>query len=1028
MTVALSPPAEKRLYRFDEFLVDPMRRVLLRDDEAVQVTPKALSLLLVLLESHGEVVAKDALIRRVWASAYVSDANLTQNVSSLRKALGERAGERRYVVTVPGQGYCFAAPVEVIEEPPAAAAVLRALPEPAAVPAGDPAAAPAHRPRPRLVLGLLALVLVLSLSWALARFARGPLAPAEALSGAAPARRPSVAVLGLRDLSGGADTRWIGTALAEMLTTDLAAGSGVRVVSREEVARARRFVDIEETGLLAEGSLAGIRSILGADRAVVGTYLVLGKDERRLRVDLRVLRVHDGELVASLSETGEESELLDIVTRAGTRLRQALGYGAPSPGQARSARKLQPAAPEALRLYSLGLDLMRSNEAARAREVLQQAAQADPRSAAIRAALSEALEGLGQDAPARQEAQKALELAAGASREERLGMEARLQILDAQWGRASEIYRSLWTFYPDDLDYGLRLCKSLWRAGRMAEALDTVAALRRLPPPLRDDPRIDLLETKIGARLSDRVRALRAADAAAAKGRKSGEMMIVAEALISRGNVLRVMGQTEAAIAAFRQARRLAEADGHPFATGQALANLGAALQDRGDLAEAEVVQREALAIAERLGSSVGLAAQLQALGRLARQQGDLTRAADLLERSLVLHVRNRDGLSEARTLDELGVVLTERGDVEGARERLERALEVIRSVSGRRDEALILGHLAQVLERQGDLSEALRQHERAFAIQRRIGDRGGAADTLVESASTLSRLGDLEGARWRLKLALQAYRRLGNRMGVAQVLDRLSGLDYRMGDLAASRRLSDLELGIAAETGSTDLLAGALRRSGRTDWAMGRFGEARRAFERALALRLEEGDETEAMSIRLDFARLALAEERYGEAERLARAAADWHRERGMGSNEAAALSLLAEALLGQGRLAAAQEAAERARERTESSEDREMRVLVAARLARVDAAAGRPADGIRELRRRIPEAQAEGYVNAALQARLALGEILLAGEDQAAGRALLLEVRAEAEARGFLLLARRAEEALGVTVSRGDTAGWKG
>jgi DNA-binding winged helix-turn-helix (wHTH) protein len=61
----------------------------------VQVTPKALSLLLVLLERPGEVVEKSELIQKVWPDTYVTEANLTQNISFLRKALGERANDRR---------------------------------------------------------------------------------------------------------------------------------------------------------------------------------------------------------------------------------------------------------------------------------------------------------------------------------------------------------------------------------------------------------------------------------------------------------------------------------------------------------------------------------------------------------------------------------------------------------------------------------------------------------------------------------------------------------------------------------------------------------------------------------------------------------------------------------------------------------------------------------------------------------------------------------------------------------------------
>ncbi|MEA2561225.1 MAG: hypothetical protein QOH06_2729 [Acidobacteriota bacterium] len=1025
---AMAVQVEKRVYRFDEFLADPVRRVLLRDSEAVQVTPKAFSILLVLLENQGQVVGKDELVRQVWVSSRVSDANLTQNVSSLRKALGERAGDGKYVVTIPGQGYCFAAPVEMVAEEPFPSPRPEALPEslPEVIPQPLPSPARAARPALRIVTGLLVLVLLLGLSWSLSRLARGPLAPSEDLGRIAPPRRPSVAVLGFRDLALSPERRWIGTALTEMLTTELDAGDGVRVVSRKKVDRARQFVDIEASGDLAGGSLPRIRSIVGADRVVVGTYLSLpGENGRRIRVDLRVLRASDGDVVASLAETGDESDLFDLVTRAGARLRLALGYVAPSREQARSARTLQPADPEALRLYSLGLDRLRSFDELRALDALQQAAQADPRSAVIRSALSEALEQLGHDVRAREEAQKAVELASGAPREERLGMEARLQALNRQWDQASATYRSLWTFYPDDLEYGLQLATALMRAGRSEEALEMIAALRRLPAGLREDPRIDLLESNIAGRASDRAVEMRAATAALVKGRRSGEILIVAQALLAQGNSLQARGETEPALVAFREARRLAEAEGHPYVLGMALANLGAALQARGEFAEAEKIHRDALEIAERLGSSRGIASQLQSLGKLHQQRGELTEAADLLERSLPWQVRNGDRMNEARTLDALGLVLAARGDLDGARERFASALEISRAIHLRRDEATVLSHLGQVLERQGDLSEALRQHEQAFSVLRQLGDPDGAAEALVESATTLSRLGNLAGAQWRLKLALRAYRRLGNRLGMAEVLDRLSGLEYRMGDLAASRRLSNLELQIARETGSKALLGEALRRSARADWAMGRLAEARRDFERALTLRLQEGEDAEAMGIRLDLTRLAISEGRYDEAGRLAREASEWYESREMAGNEAQGRSLLAEALLRQGRLAAAQEAAERARDRAERSEDREMHVLVAARLARVDAAGGQAGKGIGELRRRIPEAQAEGYVNAVLQARLALGELLLAAGEVEAGRAALLEVRSEAQARGFALLARRADAAL---ASGGDFSEWKG
>jgi len=96
-------------YQFGPFRIDAAKRVLLREGATVPLTPKCFEILLALVESGGEVVSKDDLMKRVWPDSFVEDGNLTYNVSVLRKALGERAGEHHYIVTAPGVGYRFVA-------------------------------------------------------------------------------------------------------------------------------------------------------------------------------------------------------------------------------------------------------------------------------------------------------------------------------------------------------------------------------------------------------------------------------------------------------------------------------------------------------------------------------------------------------------------------------------------------------------------------------------------------------------------------------------------------------------------------------------------------------------------------------------------------------------------------------------------------------------------------------------------------------------------------------------------------------
>ncbi len=80
------------------------------------MTAKAFDVLLALVERPGEVVDKDQLLRRIWPDTVVEEKNLTVQIATLRKALGESPQEHRFVVTVPGRGYQFVAPLRLLSE------------------------------------------------------------------------------------------------------------------------------------------------------------------------------------------------------------------------------------------------------------------------------------------------------------------------------------------------------------------------------------------------------------------------------------------------------------------------------------------------------------------------------------------------------------------------------------------------------------------------------------------------------------------------------------------------------------------------------------------------------------------------------------------------------------------------------------------------------------------------------------------------------------------------------------------------
>ena len=101
----------KRFYLFDGFRVDPAERLLFNEDREVPLTPKVFDTLLALLENSSHVLTKKELMQLVWPDSFVEENNLAQNISILRKALGQSKEGDNYIQTVPKRGYRFVADV-----------------------------------------------------------------------------------------------------------------------------------------------------------------------------------------------------------------------------------------------------------------------------------------------------------------------------------------------------------------------------------------------------------------------------------------------------------------------------------------------------------------------------------------------------------------------------------------------------------------------------------------------------------------------------------------------------------------------------------------------------------------------------------------------------------------------------------------------------------------------------------------------------------------------------------------------------
>ncbi len=891
-----------RVLHFGVFEVDLRTAELRKHGVRIRLEEQPFQILALLLASPGELVTREGLRDKLWsADTFVDfDRSLNKAISKLRLALGDSAESPRFIETLHRRGYRFIAPVQSngIAQGTAShqSSDLRsALLQPAAAHSAASGSSGISRLRP-LQLIFAATVLVTGL--AAPYYFHSHQVIASGGSPVAVVPRRSVAVLGFKNLSGRDDQIWISTALSDWLTTELSAGEQLRTIPAESVARMKIELSLPDTDSLGKDTLARIGSNLGTDLVVVGSYASLGKESGGVvRLDLRLQDTRTGDTIEAVSESGSESHLFDLVSQAGEHLRTRLGVQAVTRIEAAQVAVALPASHDAARFYSEGLAKLRVFDALAARDLLQKGIAAEPRYALAHAALATAWATLGYDENAKSESKRAFELSANLPRAERLLVEGRYHEMSKDWEKAIEIYRALFAFFPDSLDYGLALTHAQVSGGRGKGALETVEALQRLPAPLGDDPRIDLAEARAAESLGDFKRDLAASGKAAEKARALGASLLLAQALADRAWALDNLGPLDEAVSSARESRQLFAAAG------------------------------------------------------------------------------DRRGVAQAATVSAIALGL------------------------------------------QGDSIGAKKVYEECLAIYRELGDRNGVAVELNNIADQLISLGDPVEARTTFEQSLAIYREIGHQDGIAMTKSNLGSVLLILGDGAGAKQMYSESLEVCRRIGDRSKAAGDLAGLGHVMRAAGHMEEARQYQTEAISNFEDIGDKSSAAEVETDLAELLIDQDKPGDAAILAqRAEQEFQKERAP-KDESLASAVLAHALLVQGKLLDAQKEIERALTLSHKYHDREAELSVALTAARVRAAAGTPADratASSRLQQVLSEASKTGFVNYALEARLALGELELTSGDHTNGRWHLKTVFKDASDKGFGLVAQQAEIAL--------------
>ena len=824
-------------------------------------------------------------------------------------------------------------------------------------------------------VGVVALLLVLLAGGTLWRFARRSGKPAQSAVPLVRARN-SVAVLGFKNLSGKSEVQWVSTALSEMLTTELAAGEQLRTVSGEDVAKMKIDLSITDASSYSAMTLARIRKILNAKYVVLGSFLDLGAASGAgVRLDVSLQDAEAGETVMLLSVKGTETQLDELVTRAGTDLRKKLGLQEVTGSEAGTVKAALPSNPEALRLYSEGLAKLRVFDAQGAKDLLVRAITIEPGYPLAHSALAAVWTDLGYDEKARQEAKKASDLSTNLSREERLSVDARYREVSNDWGKTVEIYRTLFNFFPDNLDYGLGLARAQTSAGKGKDALATIELLRKSAPPQGNDPRLDLAEAGAARWLGDFRRAEVCAGRAAVEGQGQGWLLLVAQARNDQCLALRHLGELKKAAPACEEARRIYSTTGDRGGEAMVLTNLANNLYDQGDLAGAKKLYEATLATYREIGNKSGAAGALDNMANIVGDLGDPTGARRLSEEALKMYREVSDYNGMGETLNNIAAEEVILGDFEGATRTFQQTLDIWRKTGNKDGVATTLNNMADMLFGRGDLAQAKQRYQEALSTFTEIGERNSSAYPLLGVAAVLTSQGDLAAAKMKYDEVLAICREAKDKHESAYALSGLGQVLAYQGDLTA----------------------------------------ARRSQEEALAIRKEIGEKAAQAESLLALADLALEEEHPTDAETAVRTALEEFQAEKLRDDEIIARTLLARALLMQHKDAEAAREIDLAADLARGSPTREVRMSYAITAARVRGARGGVAEAVKSLEGTLAEARRYGYLGYQLEARLGLGEMEIKSGRTATGRSQLGALEKDANANGFLLIARKAAKAKG-------------
>jgi serine/threonine protein kinase/tetratricopeptide (TPR) repeat protein len=637
---------------------------------------------------------------------------------------------------------------------------------------------------------------------------------------ATPGPDVSLAILPFRNGSGDTRLDWLGSSLADMLTTDVGQSAHLRTISPDRLRQVLSDLRITPDAAIDPATVGRIAEFSNADTVISGQYVKFGD---QIRIDATLLDLKHERTIPVKVEAANEKALLPAIAQLAQSIQQNLALSSDVLQELRT-KSFRPSSNslQALRNYNEGVQLSRQGNHLEAAKRFQAAIQADSTFALAYSRLGQTYSDLRNDDQAEKFSRKAVDLSDKLPPPERYLIQANYAQVSNDYRKAIESYENLEKVAPDDVDVYFHLGGLYDSTGAFDKARIEFGKVLAIDPKHVDallaagrveirssNPKGSLDYLNRGLTLAvqldnpdGKATILNAIGAAYEQLDKPDEAMRNYQESLSikrslnqkpgialtLGNIARVqagLGKPEEAYKSYQEAVKLQREIGDKKGLGVTLINLGELYRERSRFDEALKAYKESLQIQRDVGDENKQGLCLNNIGIVYLSKGQPSDALTYYEGALELRKKANIPSQVGETLHNLGEASLKAGDYGKSLDYHLKALELFRSSGDKSGAAIQSYSMGTIFEYQGRYGAALISKEEALKTFRKLQDRSfWMGEILSGYGNSLSQVGRYDEAQKNLSEALTIARELQNKTLVAQILNFQGDTFYYRGDI----------------------------------------------------------------------------------------------------------------------------------------------------------------------------------------------------------------------------------------------------